>query len=330
VAIAVGIAAFSSSGPMMAYAAAPALAIAFYRNALAVGGLVPTAAARRRDELGGLARAGWRGPLGYCLLAGLALAGHFATWVPSTKLTSVAAATALVATQPVWQGLIVVALGRRLPLLQWAGIGLAVCGAVAATGADFAISSRAVAGDLLALAGGALAAAYTTLGERVRETTSTTAYTTICYSVCAAVLLVVCLAGGVPLSGYPAGTWAILVAVTVGPQLLGHSLFNYALRSVAATTLAVLVLLEVPGAALISWVWLGQHPAPLTWVGVVLLVGGVLVVLLAARAQPTKGGTPIVPVAIDTTDPVTLTFVTSPPEVSTKHSSVDGRSSSAP
>jgi drug/metabolite transporter (DMT)-like permease len=280
-ALAVAVVAISSSAPLIAYAAAPALAIAFWRNAFAAVVLAPAVGATRRTELAGLGR---RGVLA-CALAGVALAGHFGTWVPSAKYTSIAAATALVATQPVWQGLIALTQGRRLPRLVWLGIGIAVTGAILATGADFAASGPAFAGDVLALIGGVLAAAYTALGERARQTTSTTTYTTICYGVCALLLLVVCLIGGVHLAGYPAATWLAILALTAGPQLLGHSMFNYALHRVAATTVSVLILLEVPGSALIGWLWLGNLPRRGEVPGLAVLLVGVAVVVLGARGR---------------------------------------------
>lgn len=279
-ALGVAVLAVSASGPMIAYAAAPALAIAFWRNALAVGVLVPVAAVRRRDELLDLAGPARRAGV-FTVVAGVALAVHFGTWVPSTKLTTVATATALVATQPVWQGLIAVCQGRRLPWLTWAGIAVAVAGAIAVTGADAGFSGTAFTGDLLAVAGAVAGAVYTALGERVRATASTTSYTAVCYLVCAAVLLVVCVAGRVPLTGYPATAWLVLAGLTIGPQLLGHSLFNFALRRVTATTVSVVVLLEVPGAALIGWLWLGQTLRPAAWPGIALLMAGLVMVVRA-------------------------------------------------
>jgi drug/metabolite transporter (DMT)-like permease len=285
-ALTLAVVAVSSSAPLIAFAAAPALAIAFWRNALALTVLGPFSLLRRRDELGAMSRR----DVTFCVLAGVALAVHFATWVPSAKLTTVAASTALVATQPVWQGLIAAVQGRRLPALTWIGIGVAVLGAVLATGADIGHSTRAVAGDLLALAGGVAAAVYTAFGERARTTISTTTYTTICYGVCAVLLLAVCLGAGVPLGGYPATTWLAIAGLVVGAQLLGHSMFNYALRRVSATTVSVLILLEVPGAALIAWLWLGQAPRPSSRLGLSLLVVGVAVVVLGsavtARRRP--------------------------------------------
>ena len=279
-ALSVAVVALSTSGALIAYAAAPALAIAFWRNAMAVGVLTPVALVRRREELRRLWGPARRDGL-YCVLAGLALALHFGTWVPSTKLTTVATAVALVATQPVWAGLIAVVQGRRLPGLTWAGIGLAVVGVAVATGADLGGSPSALAGDLLALAGGLMAAIYTSLGERARTTTSTTTYTAVCYTVCALALLLVCLVVRVPLTGFPATAWLALVLLTLGPQLLGHSLFNFALRRLSATTISVVVLLEVPGSALVAWAWLGQVPSPAAVPGLILLMAGVFLVVLA-------------------------------------------------
>jgi drug/metabolite transporter (DMT)-like permease len=284
IALALGVAvlALSTSGPLIASTVAPALAIAFWRNAMAVGLLTPVALLRRRSELVGLARG--RAGL-FTVLAGVALAVHFATWIPSAKLTSVATATALVATQPVWQGLLAAAQGQYLSRLSWLGIAVTVGAAMATTGVDLTGSRSAVIGDLLALGGGVAAAVYTALGARARATTTTTSYTMVCYAVCAAVTLVSCLVAGVPLTGFPASAWVVFAALTLGPQLMGHSMNNFALRHVSATTVAVVVLLEVPGAALIGWIWLGQAPRPLAWPGLALLPIGVAIVILADRRR---------------------------------------------
>ncbi|MGN9911867.1 DMT family transporter [Phytohabitans sp. LJ34] len=285
-AIGLAVVSVSSSAPLIAYAAAPALAIAFWRNFLALGVLGPAALVRRRDELRALVTGDRRREARYSVLAGLALAAHFATWMPSAQLTSVATATALVATQPVWQGLLALAQGRRLRPVMWVGIGIAVAGAVIATGADLGTSGRAIAGDLLALAGAVAVAVYTDLGERARAALSTTTYTLVCYSVCAAALLVVCLVGGVRLGGYGHTTWLAIVGLVVGAQLLGHSMFNYALHKVSATTVSMLILLEVPGSALIAWLWLEQVPRAAAYPGLALLVVGVAVVVVGgARAS---------------------------------------------
>jgi drug/metabolite transporter (DMT)-like permease len=277
----VAVFAVSSSAPLIAYAAAPALAIAFWRNALATVALTPISLGPRRGELRRVLRR--RDALVFCVLAGVALAAHFATWMPSVQLGSVATATALVATQPVWQGLIAAAQGRRPSAAGWIGIALAVAGAAWATGVDVNVSGRAVLSDVLALLGGITVAVYTALGERARVELSTTTYTWICYGTCAVVLLVVCLVGRVSLGGYDRTTWLAILAVVAGAQLLGHSMFSYALQRAAATTVSVFALLEVPGATLIAWLWLGQRPRAAGLPGLVLLLLGVAVVVVGAR-----------------------------------------------
>jgi drug/metabolite transporter (DMT)-like permease len=280
-ALAIAVLAVSSSAPLIAFAMAPALAIAFWRNALATVALTPVICGPRRAELRGIGRR----DLLYCVLAGVALAVHFGTWMPSVQLGSVATATALVATQPVWQGLIAAAQGRRPSTARWIGIGLAVAGAAWATGADVGVSGQAVLADVLALIGGMAAAVYTALGERARAQLSTTTYTWICYGTCAVILVIVCLAAGVELAGYDVRTWAAILGIVVGAQLLGHSMFNYALKRVTATTVSVLILLEVPGAALIAWAWLGQVPRVAALPGLALLLAGVAVVIVGGARR---------------------------------------------
>lgn len=309
-ALVISLVAISSSAPLIAYAAAPALAIAFWRNAIAVAGLAPVALTRRRVEVRDLLRPGaGRRTLAVSALSGACLAVHFGTWVPSAKLTSVGMSVALVCLTPVWTALISAVRGIRVPGSTWLGIGIAVLGVALATGADPDLSGRALLGDGLALIGGVAAAGYTILGERARASIATTTYTTICYSICAAALCLTCVLAGADLSGYSGQTWLAIAAMTLGPQLLGHTLINYALHRVSATTVAVLLLLEVPGALIIAWLLLGQLPAVRTLPGIAVLLAGVAVVVIGTRwrspsgrpGQPTNGGTTISPEAIGTT-----------------------------
>jgi drug/metabolite transporter (DMT)-like permease len=138
---------------MIAYAAAPALTIAFWRNALAVGVIAPVAATGRRDELRALLGGDKRRTAVVSVLAGVFLAVHFATWVPSAKLTNVAVATALVSTMPVWTAVVAWLRNVEVAGATWLGIGLAVLGVALATGVDVTTSARALTGDALALVG---------------------------------------------------------------------------------------------------------------------------------------------------------------------------------
>jgi len=271
----IALVAVSTSGPLMAATAAPALAIAFWRNALGGAVMVPVALVTARRELAALGRR----ERGLALLAGVFLALHFSTWIPALSYTSVGSATALVATQPVWAAVLARLQGFPVGRRVWAGIAVAVAGAVLLTGADLQVSGRALTGDLLAVAGGAFAALYMSTGSEVRRSVSTTTYTAICYSTAAVLLLVTCMVGRQSLSGYDGSTWLKLLAITAGAQLLGHSLFNVVLRSISPTVVSLSILLEIPGAALIAAIYLGQRPPLLALPAAALLVAGLALVI---------------------------------------------------
>ena len=273
--MAVGLAAVSTSGPLMAAIVAPALAVAMWRNALALVVITPAALLTRLAELRDLTRRERRWALG----AGVLLAGHFATWVPSLRYTSVASATAIVCTQPVWVALIARASGHVVPRRTWVGITIALVAVVVLTGVDFSLEPRALWGDVLALLGGVFAAFYTVAGGEVRRSVSTTTYTLLCYATACAVLLVVCLAAGVELVGYSGRTWLQLLALTAGAQLLGHSVFNLVLRTTSPTVVSLVLLLEVPGAAVIAAVFLGQVPPVAALPAAFLLLTGLAIVV---------------------------------------------------
>jgi drug/metabolite transporter (DMT)-like permease len=267
----------SFSAPLAAAAVVPPLAIAFWRTAMASAVLAPVVGARPDRR-----RVGARDAR-TCAVAGVLLAVHFGTWVPSLVLTSVATSTALVCTAPLWTAVLTRLRGGRVAPAEWAGVAVALAGVLLVAGVDLAGSPRALLGDALALVGGLAMAGYLLAGAAARERLATSTYTLLCYATAALVLLAVVLVAGVPLAGWPAAGWLSLVAITLCGQFLGHSLLNRALRTVGAPVVAVVSLLEVPGAALIAALWLGERLAPGTLAGLVVLLGGVALVVRGSR-----------------------------------------------
>jgi drug/metabolite transporter (DMT)-like permease len=279
--LAVSIGGISLSAPLISATAAPALAIAFWRNAMSVGVLGPYALLRHRAELRGIGRRA----LLLAVAAGVLLAVHFALWMPSLRMTSVASATALVTTTPLWTILLLRLMGERAPRLVRIGVAVAFAGVLVLTGVDLSLSARALLGDALALGAGAAAAGYVLLGAEVRRTVSTTAYTLVCYTTTAVVLLGVCLAVGSPLGGWPAGVWWQIALLMATAQLLGHSLSNRVVRTLGPSVTSTAILLETPGAALIAAVWLGQWPPAAAYPAVGLILVGLVLVARGGRSS---------------------------------------------
>ena len=198
--MAVGVLAVSLSGPLMAAMVVPPLAIAFWRNGFAALALAPGVATRRRAEV----REVDRRTTGWVVASGVALALHFGTWVTALTLTSVASATAIVSLQIAWVVAWQLVRGERFGGRVVVGLVAAFAGVLVVSGVDVTLSTEALAGDLLALVGGAAAAAYMVIGARARQTLSTTTYTFFCYGTCAVVLVVACRVAGQAAGGLPA------------------------------------------------------------------------------------------------------------------------------
>jgi drug/metabolite transporter (DMT)-like permease len=278
--LALAVAAVSTSAPLIRAAHAPALAIAFWRTLLAVPVMGSLVVARDRGELSALdgqtrRRIAW---------SGLLLAGHFATWIPSLSFTSVASSVTLVCAQPIWVALIERRRGQEISRAVWQGIGLALVGVVLLTGVDLAVTPRALLGDGLALLGGLLSGLYLVVGSDVRRVTSTAVYTTVCYAVAAGALLAVCVVGGQTLAGYGSGTWLALLALTAGPQLLGHTLVNLIVGRVSPTVISVAILLEIVGSTLLAWLFFDEVP-PLAAIPAAVLIGAGVVVVVRSSSE---------------------------------------------
>ena len=282
--MAVGVVAVSLSGPLMAAAVVPPLAIAFWRNGFATVALAPAAAVRRREELAGL-----RGRrLALVLASGAALALHFATWVTSLTLTSVASATAIVCLQLAWVVAFQLLRGERFRTMVVLGLVTAFAGVLVVSGVDLSLSVRALVGDLCALVGGMAAAVYTVIGSRARATVSTTSYTFVCYGSCALLLAVACLVAGQDLAGYPLSQWGLLLLVTATAQLMGHSVFNHLVATTGPLAVSLALLLEVPGAALLAALILGQQPPAGALAGLAVILAGMALVVLGNRGRPAE------------------------------------------
>ena len=279
--LALAVSGVAFSAPLITATAAPVLAIAFWRNCVAAGVLTPIALLRHRAEL----RAMSRRTVLLCLAAGAFLAVHFAMWLPSLRMTSIASSTALCTITPLWTTLFLRLRGQHVPRAVWTGCCIAFSGVLVLTGVDFSLSARALAGDGLALGAGIAASGYFLLGSEVRRSTSTTVYTFVCYTTTAVLLLIGCLASGQALGGYSTDTWTKILLLTVAAQFLGHSLSNRVVRTLGPSLVSTAILLETPGAALIAAVWLGQMPPLAVYPAVALVLVGLVVVIRGQQSR---------------------------------------------
>lgn len=260
-------------------AAAPALVTGAYRLALASLILTPLALWHSGTEMVQLTRRDWV----LLVASGVCLGLHFATWISSLSYTSVASSVVLVTTSPFFVGLGAHFLLReRVPAVMFVGVALAVVGGALIAWGDVAVSGRALWGDVLALAGALAASAYYLIGRNLRQHMSLLAYVTPVYWVAALVLMGAALSTRQKLVGYPAPVYLLFLLLALGPQVVGHSSLNWALRYLSPTFVTATVLGEPIGSTILAY-WLLHESISLS-----KLVGGAIILsglCICARAE---------------------------------------------
>jgi drug/metabolite transporter (DMT)-like permease len=231
----------------------------------------------------------------YSVLAGVALALHFGTWIASLAYTSVAHSVLLVATAPLFIIAISLAILRR-PIARNKIVGAAIASggiliiqwqamsglAVSLPGANPAL------GNLLALAGGLFAALYFMLGQEARQTLSTVLHVEVAYSTAAVVLLALSLAAGdasLPPWGSP---WLFLGLLILLPTVGGHTIFNWGVRHWGAPVVSLFGLLEPVEASLLALIFLHESLGLATVLGGVVILAGLVVALIENKGLGQK------------------------------------------
>ena len=262
-------------------AAAPPLAVAFYRITLATLIIAPFAvgsAARAWPVLSSRRRLA-------VIASGGALGLHFATWIASLSFTSVAASVLLVNTAPIFTLAF-----SRLVLREAVAPAVAVAMAVALAGAaliaaaDWAQSATSLLGSGLALAGAVTLSAYHVIGRGLRDALPLPAYVLCVWAGAAATLGLLVGVAGVPITGYPARTFAWLLALAVVPTVFGHGLVNLSLRAFPAPTVGLFLLGEPVAAAALAYAVFDERPGALTLAGGLLVVTALAIVVRSEAA----------------------------------------------
>lgn len=299
-----GVATVSTAATMIRFAGdppnnVPAMAIAAWRVALAALLLLPVTVLAAARQPGGLRSAGGLDPLrsggrrGALLaaLSGALLALHFAAWITSLSLTSVASSVTLVTTTPIWVAIGgALFLGERPSRLQLAGILVATAGAAGLALLDAAPEGRArytpgeaLVGDLLALVGALGASGYFLIGRRLRATIPVAVYAQVVYGIAGACLVAAALVLGTPLVGHPPGAYLWLVLLALGPQLVGHTSLNWVLRYLTPAAVAAVVLAEPIGSMVLAYAFLGESLTLAKALGAAVILAGIYIVAREER-----------------------------------------------
>jgi drug/metabolite transporter (DMT)-like permease len=276
-----GVIAVSWAAIMIRACQAPATAIAFYRMFFSALILLPLAVTIYRNQFKEFSGR----TLAITILAGILLGWHFYFWVASLNLTTISASVVLVTTQPVF-----VAIWARMLLKERIGargiiaIILAIAGSALIAGCDFGIKKEYLLGDMLALAGAVMAGTYLFIGRVVRPTVSTFPYIFVVYGVSALTLATILAATDNLFAVYTGNDYFYFVLLAIIPTLIGHSLYNYTLKHVAAHKVGISIIGEPIFATIWGILIFTEMPRMTTIAGGLLIIGS-LVLVFSQKGQ---------------------------------------------
>ena len=269
-----------------AQADAPSLVIAALRLTFATLMLAPVAVTRHRAELRQFSRA----DLAMALGAGLFLAVHFGTWISSLEFTTVASSAVFVSTGPLWVALLSpLLLNERLQRVALIGLALTFVGGLLVALSDACtwtnglrcpdlgrvLQGRAMLGNFLALAGAWAVSGYLIIGRKLRSSVSLIPYIFVVYGVAAVGLIVAMLVAGQSPFAYPAAAYLWIFLLAAFPQLIGHSTYNWVLRYLPASLVAITTLAEPIASAILAYFILRETPSTGTLIGGGLILTGI-------------------------------------------------------
>jgi drug/metabolite transporter (DMT)-like permease len=263
------------------------LVIAAYRLTIATLVLTPFVFIRKQEEIKRIERKGFL----FALLSGTFLALHFAFWITSLEFTTVASAAVLVSTVPLWVALLApLTIDESITKSLLIGLALSLIGVVIIALSDVCIlagtklvcptinefvSGRAFIGDVLAFFGALMGAGYVLIGRYLRPTLSVLSYVFIVYGMAAIVLIIGVVVSDNKFFGFPPSAYVWLILLALVPQLLGHSIYNWALGYLSAAYVSITLLGEPIGSTILAYFLLGEVPTLLKLFGALFIFIGI-------------------------------------------------------
>jgi drug/metabolite transporter (DMT)-like permease len=265
--------AVSISSILVRLSQSPPLVLAFYRQLFSALLLLPFVMNDPKSESLD------RGDYPYLIASGLFLALHFATWITSLTLTSVARAVLFVDLQPIWAALLgAVFLGESLSGLEILAVGIVTAGGILTILPHWSEGAASVRGDLLALSGGIAGACYLLIGRKLRTRISWLSYMFSVYLISAAWLL---LFYGVRYRYFPLPVThdlLLLFLMALIPSLAGHGLFNLVIRNMKAYVVNAAFFGEPILATILAAIIFREYPDPYFYGGALIVFAGLALI----------------------------------------------------
>ncbi|MCM3758630.1 DMT family transporter [Sporosarcina aquimarina] len=280
--IIIGVISVALSAIFVKLVSAEAGVTAFYRMFFSVLLMLPIFLLKYRKEITVLKKRDWI----FSTFAGVFLAFHFIFWFESLNYTSVASSTVLVTLQPIFAFAgTYFFFKERLSVKTILSAVIAISGSVIISFGDFQLGGTAFYGDILALIGCALITAYLLFGQDVRQRLSLITYTFVVYSISSITLFFYVLIKGESFGPHSQSDWMWFVLLALIPNLLGHTLFNWAIRWVSTNAISIAILFEPVGASILAYYIFKESLSTAQIIGGIVVLLGILLFVVDGRKK---------------------------------------------
>ncbi len=247
------------------------LIITFYRLAFSTVVLFPIVMARHKKE-----KPSHNISRGYLtiFLAGFFLALHFFSWIQSLQMTSVAHSIFLESTHPIFAVILsYIILRERSSLLTIGGIALALLGMYIIVSQDGrTLTNASLTGDVLAVFSAFCLAAYLLIARMFTQKIALLPYLLRVYGSAALLTFLLILGLHLHLLQLSKNAWFFLILLALGPNLIGHSLLNWASRKMPVYLVNLAMQGEAVLATLYAFWLLQERPSALFYPGALLIL----------------------------------------------------------
>lgn len=219
-----------------------------------------------------------RRDVGIMMGIGVILAIHLGLWITSVTLTSIANSVILVQIHPIFVGVLgYIIIRERQSSRSVLGIGLGILGILIMIGLPSGSFPQEVLGNIMALLAGLALGAYLLLGKWLRQGVSISVYAFSVFAVATLVLFSTALVQGKDLVPGPDLSREITILIIYGfsAGIMGHTLYNWALRYVPATMVSLSLLGEPVLAPFLAYLIFGESLSLQTFVGAVMILAGI-------------------------------------------------------
>jgi len=223
----------------------------------------------------------------YYILSGLFLALHFTTFYGAVKLTSIANATLLGITAPIftiiYEKLI---LKKNIKSYVFLGFVIAGTGTIIITGSGLFLADGSLLGKFLGLLAALCISLVYIFASNLRKFSNTTLYTRTLYTFGALFLFLFSFAASDNIFAVSMSQAKWLIALGIVPTILGHSLFYFSIKFTSPTIVASVPIGEPIIASFFAWIIFSESVPSVTYIGgIFILVGVCLLVVYSPRSQ---------------------------------------------